>query len=152
MANLCNEKGNEAHRQPSTPCCFVSSSTLPVRAHMLSPLVLPLCSWILPLFSTNSIQSIHNSMCRVETSLCFFYLHPGILQTHPCLVRMQLKLFPLQTNKNRKAAATELCWFFLCHVRVHVVPSSLWKPNAWISYISTWALHTHWKRNDVFLL
>lgn len=149
MAKLCKERGNETHRQLSIPCWFMSSSRLPTpRARMFSPLILPFSSWILPLFSTSSIQSIHNSMCRVETSLCFLPSYRNFANLSlPC--PDATKALPFINN--RKAAVTELCWFFLCHVRVHMVPSSLWKPNAWISHISTQSpSHTLKKRNYVF--
>lgn len=37
----------------------------------------------------------YTTQCAEWRLLCAFPLLPGILQAHPCLVRMQLKLFPL---------------------------------------------------------
>lgn len=37
----------------------------------------------------------YTTQCAEWRLLCAFPLQPGILETHPCLVRMQLKLFPL---------------------------------------------------------
>lgn len=93
----------------------------------------------------SSSPILHNQYTLIVQwkPLIVFSLPLGILQTHPWLVRMHLKLFWLYTNNNKKAAVTELCWFFLFHVRVHMVPSGLWKPDAWISYLSTRSpLHT----------